>query len=100
MSPEVTWAGNVAALLSIAAIALALAQHRLAPAVAEAVGFSVALGVTAVHLAPPWGAFSDSLQGSGADALSWAAVLSVIAGVAVLGVAGVYALRRQQAAST
>jgi hypothetical protein len=93
LTPQVLWAGSVAAVLSVAAIALALAAHRLAPVVAVAVGFPLALGVSAVHLAPPWSAFSDSLPSGGVDALSWAAVLFEIGGALVLGAAGVYALR-------
>jgi hypothetical protein len=95
LSPEVLWSGNVSSLVAAAAIALALGGHRVAPLVAIVAGFSQAIGVSAVHLLPEWGAFSDSLSSGGVDALSWAAVLLEIAAAATFGAAGVYALHRQ-----
>jgi hypothetical protein len=95
LSPEVFWAGNVTGVVAMAAIALALGGHRLAPLVAVAHGFSQALGVSAVHLLPSWGAFSDSLPDGGADVLSWAAVLVEIAAAFAFGAAGAYILRRR-----
>jgi hypothetical protein len=94
LTPEVFWAGNVSGAVAVAAIALALAGHGLAPLIAVAHGFSQALGVSAVHLLPGWGAFSDSLPDGGADALSWAAVLLEIGAALAFGLAGAYALRR------
>lgn len=94
LTPEVLWAGSVAAVLSMVAIALALGGSRLAPLVAVAVGFPLALGVSAVHLLPRWSAFSDALPGGTVDALSYAAVLFEIGGALALGLAGAYALRR------
>ena len=94
VTPQVFWAGNLSGAVAVAAIALALAGHRLAAVVAVAHGFSQALGVAAVHLLPSWGAFSDSLPDGGADALSWVAVLVEIAGALALGVAGGSVLRR------
>ena len=90
---QVMWAGTVAAVLMIVAIGLALAGHRLAPLVAAVVGFGVALGVGAVHLAPPWGAFSDSLLVAGIDRLSWLAVLAEIGAALLFGAAGAWVLR-------
>jgi hypothetical protein len=94
LTPEVFWAGTVSGVVAVAAIALALVGHRLAPLVAVAHGFSQALGVAAVHLPPTWSAFSDSLPDAGADALSWAAVLLEIAGALAFAAAGAYVLRR------
>ena len=96
LTPEVLWAGSVSGMVAVAAIALALLGHRLAPLVAVAHGFSQALGVAAVHLLPRWSAFSDSLADVGADGLSWAAVLAEIAGALAFGAAGAYVLRRGQ----
>ena len=94
LTPEVLWAGNVAGVVAVAAIVLALVGYRLAPLVAVATGFFLALGVAAVHLLPPWSAFSDSLPNGDVDALSWAAVLIEIAGALAFGAAGAYVLRR------
>ena len=94
LTPEVIWAGNASGVFAIVAIVLALVGHRLAPLLSVAHGFSQALGVAAVHLLPRWSAFSDSLAGGGADALSWVAVLIEIAGALAFGAAGAYALRR------
>ncbi|SRR5712692_1537295 len=96
LTPEVLWAGTVSGVLVIGAITLALVGHRLAPLVAVAAGFPLALGVAAVHLLPSWSAFSDSLPDGGADALSWAAVLAEIAGALAFGAAGAYLLRRDR----
>jgi hypothetical protein len=93
LTPEVLWAGNVSSLMAVAAIALVMIGHRVAPLVAIAAGFSQAIGVSAVHLLPEWGAFSDSLSSGSVDALSWLAVLSEIAGAAIFGAAGVAVLR-------
>jgi len=100
LTPEVLWAGSVSGVLALAAIALALVGHRLAPLVAVAVGLPMALGVAAVHLLPRWSAFSDSLPASGASVLSWIAVLAEIVAALALGAAGAYALRGERRGSS
>lgn len=95
LTPEVFWAGNVTGIVAVVAIVLALVGHRLAALVAVADGFFQALGVSAVHLLPTWGAFSDSLSGGRADGLSWAAVLVEITSALAFGAAGAYVLRRR-----
>lgn len=94
VTTEVLWSGNVSTVVAVVAIALAFANHRSAPLVAVVVGFSQALGVAAVHLAPGWGPFSDSLAEGGVDVGSWAAVLLEIVGGAAFGAAGLFALTR------
>jgi hypothetical protein len=94
LTPEVLWAGTASGIGAVAAIVLALAGHRLAPVVAVATGFLMALGVAAVHLLPQWSAFSDSLPDGDVDALSWVAVLFEIGGAVAFGAAGAYVLRR------
>lgn len=94
LTPQVLWAGNVSSLIAITAIVVALVGHRLAPAIAAAHGFSQALGVTAAHLLPAWGAFSDPLVSGGADVVSWVAVLGEIVTACAFGVAGAMLLRR------
>jgi hypothetical protein len=93
LTPEVFWAGMAGAVVSVATIALVLAGHRHAPLAAVVGGFSMAIGVAAVHLLPHWSALSDAFPGGRVDALSWAAVLFEVASAATLGVAGLYALR-------
>jgi hypothetical protein len=93
---HVFWAGNLSAVLAAACIVLVLAHHRLAPFIATAVGFTVAIGVSAVHLLPYWSAFSDSLPDGNTDWFTWVAVLTEIVGSALTGVAGLTILRRSQ----
>jgi hypothetical protein len=97
LTPEVIWAGTAGAILSLTAIAIVLIGHRLAPIAAVAAGFSMALGVAAVHLLPHWSAFSDPLPGGNVDLWSWLAVLAEVGGALVLGLAGAHVLRRDRA---
>jgi len=94
LTPEVFWAGVVSGVISLAAIALVLARHRLSGPVAAGVGFAMAIGVSVVHLPPRWSAFSDSLPDGGVDAFTWFAVLCEIAGAFALGWTGQRALRK------
>src|SRR4051794_20729685 len=94
---EVLWAGNVSTVLGVVAVVLILSRHRLAPLAAAWAGLPIAIGVASVHLLPHWGVLSDPFPGgraNGVSALSWFAVLTEIAGAAVVGVVGVIMLRR------
>jgi len=91
---EVLWSGTASSILAIAAIVLALPGHHLAPFAAIAVGVT-GLAIVAVHLAPSWGSFSDSLPDGHVDGFTWAAVLIEMAGALAFGAAGLYALRRR-----
>ena len=91
------WAGNLAAVLAIAAMVLVFTGARQAPVVAVPEGFGLALGYAVVHLAPPKPWLSDSLAAVNADALSWTAVALEIAGALALGSAGAVVLRRRRA---
>ena len=84
----VLWAGTVSGIVSLAAIALALTGHRWAPQLAAAVGISMALGVSAVHLTPHWSVLSDSLPDGHVDAFTWVAVLAEVVGALVFGMVG------------
>jgi hypothetical protein len=84
--------GAVTAVLVVAAVAV---RHPLAAFTAALVGFATAVGVCATHLLPHWSVFSDAFPGGDVDALSWAAVLTEVAGSLLLGVAGLNALRRR-----
>jgi hypothetical protein len=95
LTPEVFWAGTISGVVAIVAIALAVAGDQLAPPVAVVHGFSQALGVVIVHVLPTWSRFSDSLLTSGADGLSWIAVIADVTCGLTLGAAGALALRRR-----
>jgi hypothetical protein len=84
-------------MLTAAAVAVAIItsrQDRRAPLLATFVGFIAAALVAASHLAPHWGALSDSyINDIHPDALSWVVmVLEVVAGL-LLGVVGAHRLR-------
>src|SRR5438128_2236611 len=53
-------AGNLAAVVSVIAIVLVLLRRRLAPQIAVAAGFPLAIGFTAAHMLPTWSVLSDS----------------------------------------
>jgi hypothetical protein len=97
VTTHVQWAGNLQLTLAVVTIALVWARHPAAPALAAAVGFASAVGFTAAHLLPDWGAFSDPFTGGEVAPhvtwFSWFAALFEIAADALLGVAGVRALR-------
>ena len=65
----------------------------MAPRAALFVGFGLAIGVTAVHVPPSWGALSDSLSAAHADALTWFAVVSEIVGALAFGWVGARTLK-------
>ncbi|HEY2663349.1 MAG TPA: hypothetical protein VGI47_03350 [Candidatus Binataceae bacterium] len=88
LTAQVYWAGQIPSALGLIAIALVLFRHYLAPWVAVLVGFPMALGVAASHLLPRWRSLSEAFPSSAVDALSYAAVLTEIAGALALGVAG------------
>ena len=88
LTPEVVWAGTASGVISLAAIGLAVLGSRRAPLVAGVVGFSMAVGVSIVHLLPRWSAWSDSLLSADADLVTWVAVLCEIGGALVFGWAG------------
>ena len=97
VTDEVLSLGYVSTAVGIAVIAMVLTGHRWAPTAATALGFSVAVGVSAVHLLPHWSTLSDAFpgaDGTGVTAASWAVVLVEIAGGLAMGTAGLAALRR------
>ena len=96
VTPELFVAGNLAAVVSIAAVVLVLRRHRLAAKVAVAAGFPLALGFTAAHMLPTWSVLSDSFVDQHVSIFSWVASLMEIAGALVLGFAGLVVLRRRR----
>ena len=68
--------GFTAGILAAIALTLIFTEHRLAPFLATAVFPSLAIGVSATHLLPDWGFFSEPLIfDSAAD--TWAAVAAI-----------------------
>lgn len=95
VTPQVLWLGTAGTLLGALAIVAVLVGHRMAPEIAAAVGLPKAIGVSAVHFLPAWGAFSDSFVTGDVGALSWAAASIEVTGALALGVTGVRALTRR-----
>lgn len=93
---EVVEIGTVGTVLAAVAITLVLAEHRLGPLAAVAVGIPHAIGIAAVHWLPSWGVLSDSFIGAtGISPLSWIAVVAEVGGALGMGIAGAYALTRR-----
>lgn len=95
VTPQVLWLGTAGTVLGLLAIAAVLVGHRTAPEISAAVGLPKAIGVSAVHFLPAWGAFSDSFVTGDVGALSWTAASIETIGAFALGVAGVRALTRR-----
>jgi hypothetical protein len=88
LTPEVLWAGIALNIAAVAVIAIVVARREWASAAAAGVGFFMAIGVTASHLLPHWGVFSDAFPGSHVDIWSYAAVLFEIGASALFGFVG------------
>jgi hypothetical protein len=94
---ELLGAGQAALVVSTVVIVLVLTRHHLAPLLAAVAGFSLAIAYAAAHWLPHWSALSDSFVDQHVSAFTrFASLLEIVAG-AGLGLAGVYALRRQDA---
>ncbi len=96
ISPEVNYSGTIATPIAVLAIFLAIAGFRYAPHIAVGFGIPHAIGITAVHLFPEWGAFSDSLPQGDVSPVSYAAVLAEIIGAALFAAAAAYVLFGEQ----
>jgi hypothetical protein len=95
ITAQVFAGGVVVSVAAVVALALIAMRHSAAPFVAAVVGTATTVAVTASHLLPHWGVFSDAFPGARVDGLSWFAVLFEIAGAVVLAAAGLNALRRR-----
>jgi hypothetical protein len=97
ITAQVRWAGVAQTLLAVITLVLVFRRHPWAPLSAIAIGFSSALGFTAVHLLPHWSSFSDPFTGSRiaphVTALSWVAALLEIGADIALGWAGLRVVR-------
>jgi hypothetical protein len=87
--------GTLNYLLAVFVVVMVLRNHERAPLVAAFVGFYIAIGVSAAHLLPEWGQFSDPYSELSLGAWSWIVVLLEIGTGFLLGLAGLRAMRRQ-----
>lgn len=90
---ELRVAGTLVFLVALVALPFTFRRHPRAPLVAVVLGFGVAIAVATSHLAPHWSALSYSYPSLPVDGLSWAAMLSEIAGGIVLGMTGLARIR-------
>lgn len=94
VSEALYWTGNLALVMQVVVVTLVLTRHRLAPLVAAAAGFPLALGFFAAHWLPQWSALSDPLW----EIPSWtwfsaiASTLEIVGALAV-GLAGLAIVR-------
>jgi hypothetical protein len=93
-------AGTAQIVAAVITVALVLAGNRWAPYAAVAIGFASAVGFTAAHLLPTWGAFSDSfINAAPAARVTWFSWVTAVVEIgadllfAVIGLA-VLTLRR------
>jgi len=93
---DVFWLGASAIALEVAVVVLAFQRHRLAPLVAIATGFPLAVGYLVVHFLPERTLFSDSFtSGDDVSLLSWSAASLETVAAMVLGIAGLAVMRRR-----
>lgn len=83
--------GTVGVVVQVAVITLILTRHRLAPLMAAAAGFTLALGFAAAHWLPKWSSLSDSFVDHPPAVFSVFASLAEIAGALAVGVTGLRA---------
>jgi hypothetical protein len=94
--PAVMIAGMIQGVAATITVGLVLLGNRWAPHSAILVGFASAVGFSAAHLLPTWGAFSDSFidaaPAAGVTWFSWiTAILEILADLLLAG-AGVAVL--------
>ena len=90
---DVVAAGTSSVLLEVAVVVLVVVGHRLAPLVAVAAGWGLAVGYVLVHLLSARSWLSDPLFDGGASPLSQVAALLEIVAAVVLAVTGQRSLR-------
>jgi hypothetical protein len=86
--------GNTALVLQVVAVTLIVTRHRLAPLVAVAVGFPLAIGFTVAHWLPEWSDLSDPVwEISSLTWFSYVASTVEILGALAIGVTGLAVVR-------
>jgi hypothetical protein len=100
VTDELNWAGTFALVVQVTVVVLVLTRHRLAPLVAAAAGFPLALGFFAAHWLPHWSALSDPVWEVGSwSGLSYLASTVEIVGALAVGWAGLAIVRQDGLAS-
>jgi hypothetical protein len=91
--PAVMTAGMIQGVAAAITVVLVFRGSRWAPHAAILVGFASAVGFTAAHLLPTWGAFSDSFinaaPAAGVTWFSWVTAIAEILADLVFGAVGV-----------
>jgi hypothetical protein len=89
VTDELQWVGTLALVLQAVVVTLLLTRHRLAPLLAVAAGFPLALGFFAAHWLPEWSALSDpAWQIDSWRWFSYVASTTEIVGALAIAVAG------------
>lgn len=94
LSVGVLAGGSFLSLIAVAPLWLTFRRHPKAPLVATVVGYYTAVAVTAAHILPNWGVFSDPYPSLTLDAYSWAVMLAEIGMALVFGTVGLLEMRR------
>ena len=97
VTPEVMTGGVIVSAGAVLVLWLTWKGHPWAPPVATIVGLVSAAAVSASHLAPPWGVFSNSYLVLRPDAIAWIVVSIEIVGGLATGLAGLTVWRQGQA---
>src|SRR5258708_665318 len=95
VTPEVLVGGVIVSAGAVSVLWLTWKGHPWTPPAATIVGLDGAVLVSAAHLAPPWGVFSNSFLALRPDPLAWIVVSIEIAGGLVTGLGGLSAWRRR-----
>ncbi len=95
LSVGVLAGGTFLSVIAVAPLWLTFRRHPKAPLVAVIVGFYTAVAVTAAHLVPNWGVFSDPYPDLSLDAYSWSVMLSEIVMGLIFGAVGLLEMRRR-----
>ena len=100
VTDELQWVGTLALVLQAVVVTLLLTRHRLAPLLAVAAGFPLALGFFAAHWLPEWSALSDpAWQIDSWRWFSYVASTTEIVGALAITVAGLGVVRDRGLAS-
>jgi hypothetical protein len=100
VTDELQWVGTLALVLQAVVVTLLLTRHRLAPLLALAAGFPLALGFFAAHWLPEWSALSDpAWQIDSWRWFSYVASTTEIVGALAIAVAGLGVVRDRGLAS-
>jgi hypothetical protein len=100
VTDELQWVGTLALVLQAVVVTLLLTRHRLAPLLAVAAGFPLALGFFAAHWLPEWSALSDpAWQIDSWRWFSYVASTTEIVGALAIAVAGLGVVRDRGLAS-